>query len=333
MRTIRMILTISLVLTTRVCMAEETKALQTQAAGPPLEVLDEVLVTGTQPGPPLWQVKSGNNVLWVFALVPYVSKDIKWRSEKVETVLTGTREVLAQYGTGYIPPPATPTLSKKDLAALLNQTRYLPDGQTLRDVLPSELHARFQTAIAAFPARDKNMEQENDLERSRPLWAANLLWRRAWVALKLGTPPVTEKIADMAKRKKVKITSVEFRDWAGYVAPFPATIEAAMDECRLDEFLQNLEGRGSRLKARANAWAVGDVKRLTQLVRPPLPRIPHCEDSEAKGTDLKEKWLTAMERSLANNSSTLAVVDASLLLSVDGLLDTLRSRGYEVVDP
>ncbi len=121
-----------------------------------LEVLDEVLVTGTQPGPALWQVKSGTNVLWVLASPPLVSKSIKWRSTQVERVLADTHEVLAAYGTGHIPKSASPaaTLSPKAWTALLNQSRYLPEGQTLRDILPPDLYASFEGAKAAFPIRE-----------------------------------------------------------------------------------------------------------------------------------------------------------------------------------
>lgn len=144
---------------------------------------------------------------------------------------------------------------------------------------------------------------------------------------------MTGKVVGMAKRRKIKLTRIEYLDYTGYQPLLPATIEAAMDMCQLDALLQGLEGRAARWKARANAWAVGDVKRLTEFSRPLPSRIPQCAARPATGTAFREKWLAAMERSLADNSSTLAVVDASLLLSEGGLLDALRSRGYVVVEP
>lgn len=316
--------------------AGRAAAPQVQDMQPPLEVLDEVLVTGTQPGPALWRVKSAANELWVLALPPLVSKDIKWRSKQVEKVLAGAQEVLAQYGTVFIPKSAIPPelLDRKNIVELVNQTRYLPEGQTLRDVLPSDVYASFETAVAAFPVFClRQLEKRRDLEHFRPEWARNLLGSCATRALKLGDVPVLDKVVGMARRRGIKITSVEYLSATGYFRPFPESVEAAMDMCPLDALLQGLEGRGARWKARANAWAIGDVQRLKELVRPLPSRIPQCAGREARGAASKQKWLAAMERSLAGNRSTLAVVDASLLLSADGLLDTLRSRGYEVVDP
>lgn len=330
----RTILAIGLVLVTLAGTAGEAGSpLQAQVVEPPLEVLDEVLVTGVQPGPPLWQVKSGSNVLWVLVLPTRLSKDLKWRSKQVEKVLASTQEVLAEYGTEVLPPPTRAELN--DLAPLLERARYLPDGQTLREVLPSDLYARFEAAIAAFPVPSKNEKKEKrDMERSRPDRARNLLSTRAWMALKLGGSPVGGKVFDMAKQRKVKLTRVGYLDMSG--GPIPVqSIEAAMDICRLDELLRELEGKGARWKARANAWAVGNVKRLKELLLPPQ-RIPQCEVQKERGPlwlAAIEKWLTPMERSLAENRSTLAVVGAELFLSEDGLLDALRSRGYEIVEP
>jgi hypothetical protein len=175
------------------------------------------------------------------------------------------------------------------------------------------------------------------MERATPFLIANRLLNRGILALKLELFPATDKVVALAKRRRVKVTVVEPQFWERYT-PIP-TIESVVDVCPLDQLLQDLDGGGARWKARANAWAVGDVKKLTQLVRPPPSQTSQCNGREealatdATGTRIKQVWLAAMERSLANNNSTLAVVDASLLLSTDGLLDTLQSRGYEVVAP
>jgi hypothetical protein len=329
--TTRMTLIIGLALVAPTSFAEESREL-------PLEVLNEVLVTGTQPGPALWQVKSGANVLWVLAQVRSVAKDVKWRSKQVESVLANAREVLVVHGSGDTPEGlrSVVTLTRKEMEALVEQTRYLPQGETLRDVLPSDLYAHFGAVRAAFPSPDKN--GDNDMERFTPDWARNRLWNRAMSTLKLGFTPVTENVVDMAKRRRVKVTVVYPLVWTRFSPP--QEVESAMDVCPLDELLQQLDGRGASWKARANAWAVGDIERLKKLMRPPPLRRPGCEDrqesSQFEGpvmARLKEVWLTAIERSLASNSSALAVVDAPILLSNDGLLMTLRSRGYEVIEP
>jgi hypothetical protein len=91
-----------------------------------------------------------------------------------------------------------------------------------------------------------------------------------------------------------------------------------------------------RDKARANAWVTGDTRRLKELLHSP-PCIPQSQDREENTGGVRSRvmvtWLQAMERSLASNSSTLAVVDATLLLPEGCVLEELRSRGYQVVEP
>lgn len=331
MRITRIILTIFFGLLAPMSIAGESRE-------QPLEILDEVLVSGTQPGPALWQVRSGSNILWVLAEVRYVAKDVKWRSKQVESVLAGAQEVLVVHGGGDAPEYARPSveLTRKEREALMEQASRLPYGQTLRDILPADLYAHFEAVRATFPSRDKNGDKA--MEGFTPGSAQNRLWNRALVALKLGLAAVTDRVVDMAKRRRVKVTVVEPLIWTRF-APHPR-IESAMDICPLDGLLQELDGRGAKWVARANAWAVGDIERLTQFVRPsPLQRT-ECEGREnpyaiegSIGARHKEAWLAAMERSLASNRSTLAVIDAPLLLSAGGLLEDLRSRGYEVVGP
>src|SRR5690606_5512453 len=123
-----------------------------------LRVLDEVLVVGTQPGPPLWQVRSGDRILWVLAQVRYVGRDIKWRSKQVEGVLARAQEVLVVHGAGDTPAYARPTveLTRAERNSLSERMRNLPSGKTLREVLPSDPYSHFEDIRAAFPSRDKN---------------------------------------------------------------------------------------------------------------------------------------------------------------------------------
>ncbi len=337
-----MLVSIGLLIVTPMTLAGDVSTLP---AGNPAEAildeLDEVLIVGRQSGPALWRVKSGTNVLWILAAPPLASRDLKWQSKQVEKVLAESQEVLAQYGTGRLEKTAIPAelrdekgnLDTRKRSALEKQTRYLPEGQTLRDVLPPEVFASFETARSAFPVRDKHLEKEGDLERSRPEWARNLLSTRARLALNLTGLPVTDEVLAWPSEGESRSQASNIKAGADTSSRFQQTIESAMNMCPLDALLQGLEGRGAIWKARANAWAVGDVKRMRELLQPLPTRVPKCESREVSRGERREKWLAAMELSLANNRNTLAVVDATLLLSTGGLLDTLRSRGYEVVEP
>ncbi|HHX83382.1 MAG TPA: hypothetical protein GX696_10425, partial [Pseudomonadaceae bacterium] len=47
----------------------------------------EIIVTGRQPGPPMWKVSNGDNSLWIFAYLSPIPEDMIWESDKVEAVI------------------------------------------------------------------------------------------------------------------------------------------------------------------------------------------------------------------------------------------------------
>ena len=96
----------------------------------------------------------------------------------------------------------------------------------------------------------------------------------------------------------------------------------------------------------ANAWAVGDINALRELV--PLYsfsrdgfRSAECaaamHGGEQQAREYKERriqgWVAEAERALKKNRSTMAVVLMSELFEPDGYLAALRAKGYEITEP
>jgi len=103
---------------------------------------------------------------------------------------------------------------------------------------------------------------------------------------------------------------------------------------------------GSGLQRLANAWSIGDIDELRQLVpsyavanesHQPGKCMVAQFGSEQRANDFvarrTESWLKEAERTLRENRSTMAVVPMAELFAPDGYLAGLRSKGYEVVEP
>lgn len=312
----------------------------TNTAG--VEILDEVLVTGEQPGPPLWQVKSGTHVLWVLASPSMVPEKLKWRSKQVEKVLAGADEVLVPFWGTHLPPRTAQEAAEENKArAAFREQRYLPDGQTLRDVLSPEDYARYEAAVARFAKGQK------DAARLAPPHATNMLLVGAIRALDITLAPIAiwTRVENMAASRRIRVTRV---GGGRKGEELGKELERALkDTCPLENMVRQLEDGGAGWKALANAWSVGDMERLRRLmpmygqvtVTAPLP----CKDGVEGEESMKRSresvalaidgWLPAAERALSANASTLAVVSITLLLEPDGLVEVLRGRGYEVVEP
>src|SRR5687767_6290409 len=63
-------------------------------------VIEEVLVTGVQPGPGLWRVTrptdNGEHVLWIMGQYHTLPKKMEWRSTELEAAIAGSQELLAE---------------------------------------------------------------------------------------------------------------------------------------------------------------------------------------------------------------------------------------------
>ena len=68
------------------------------SAAAPAAVLDEVLVTGEQPGPGLWRVSRGEHELWILGTFDPLPRKMSWRAEEATEVIGRSQAVLAPPG-------------------------------------------------------------------------------------------------------------------------------------------------------------------------------------------------------------------------------------------
>ena len=123
------------------------------------DAIDEVVVVGRMPGPPLWKVSSGDHALWIFPHIVIVPKEMRWESGRVERLIAGAQE--------YLPMPVAVSTAAIGLTpiklartyALYRESTRLPDGQTLADVLPPPLYERFGTVKARYLPRNDGIEE------------------------------------------------------------------------------------------------------------------------------------------------------------------------------
>ena len=119
-----------------------------------------IVVTGKQPGPPLWRVTNEDNTLYIFVWLSPIPKNIFWESQRVEKVIAEAQE--------YIPLSAS-NVSISPLV-LLNPFNIIngislgkritrnADKATLEKVLPTELYQRFSDLKAEYFPNNKKIE-------------------------------------------------------------------------------------------------------------------------------------------------------------------------------
>jgi hypothetical protein len=306
----------------------------------PQPAIEEVLVTGHQPGPGLWKVTrpadGTDHVLWILGSYGPLPKKMSWRSTELEAALAGSQAVIAPVSMR----ASVGALGGVTLLPSLVGLRRNPDGARLEDVLPPELYARW------LPLKERYIGRDDDVEKWRPIFAAQELYERA--LRKSGLEPygvVWPAVEKRARKARVKIVEPEVE--VRIDKPRAAIKEfkqAPLDD--LDCFaktLERLEADLELMKVRANAWASGDVEKLRALA--PVDNASACIAVALNAEVLRERgagdwpaqraaaWLEAVEAAFAANASTVAVLNVEQILRPDGYVAQLRARGYEVEDP
>lgn len=309
---------------------------------------EEIVVVGRQPGPPLWRVSRGDNVLWIFPYLSPVPRNMTWDSERVARVISASQE--------YIGMPNREARTSRLLLVnpvnwvrgyrLVKRLQRHPDGASLDESLPPELYARF----AALQAR--YFPREDDFDEMRPLLVGGrmtgLIQREVGLAADTG---VFDTIRRLVRRNRAMASTevsvaIDLQGSFGELADrADALMESFSREQELacfEQQLRHMEEDLEPMKRRANAWAQGDVHAFRDLPlagddRNACIELVMASSEQALLVDaeaaLRQKWLDAAEAALAKNASTFAVLEIDELLRADGYLDALRDRGYDIREP
>lgn len=301
--------------------------------------MDAVVVSGVQPGPGMWKVSKGDHVLWVLGVQSPLPKNMEWRSPDVEAAIAQSQEVLDQPGVR-IGISAGGIFRAMFAVPTLLKVQKLPDDKTLQDVLPPDLYARWSQLKPAYLSN-----ANKDIERWRPVFAAQALYDAAIRQAGLESGAVADEVVKVAGAHKVKLSSTSLST----KITKPKAMAKSFARAPLDEVgcfratLDRLDSDVAMTVARANAWAVGDIEAMARLVRRNdmhscIKTISEAEVMRSLGLEnaqdkLEAKWLEAAESALARNPSSFAMLSVPHLLGASSYLARLQAKGYVVEAP
>ena len=322
------LLAIALLLLSGISAADEPITVSPEQASEDESGMAVVLVMGEQPGPGLWKVTSGKHVMWILGEVSPIPRKVKWRSNKFDKLLYNSQELLLDF-SGYW------AATREDMAAY-RKAEKLPKGTALKDLIPPQLHARVETTAKIF--------RTTGLEELYPFSATNRLVVGSMKTLDLQGFSARFAAAELGRKRNVKVTY-----YAAPEPPFETRLQTWQQNSNvvcLERVVDVLEDGGVGVKRLANAWSVGDINSLRELV-PTYSfsrdgfRADECaaamRGGEKQSLEFKtvriQGWLNEAERALRENRSTMAVTLMTDMFAADGYVAALRARGYEVVEP
>jgi len=294
-----------------------------------------ILVSGSRPGPGLWKVSKGDHVMWVFGSYSPVPIKMEWRSRDVEKKIAESQEYLKPPGSGI-------SVGWGAVTALpfLMGVKKNPDGAELKDLLPPDVYARWK------PLKQVYFGDDNGIERERPSFVAAQLSDRALKQAGLtNSNEITRSIEKLVDKHNVKIVDatvqVKIKDPGQAVRDFK---KSAMDDVPcLAKTIDRLDGDLVAMRARANAWAVGEYEDIRKLDYGDRAACKQAMLSSSLAKNQPElltlneralaSWVAAAEKALATNTSTFAVVHIKEILDPKGVIATLQAKGYTVEAP
>ena len=314
------------------------------ASTPPI-VLDQLVVSGEQPGPGMWRISKGNHVLWIVGTQTPVPQKMIWRAKGIEAIVAQAQEILSAPSISI----STKQIGWFNMLLMLPsalQVRKSPDDAMLKDIVPPDLHARWLVLRDKYIDSYSINDEEKNIERWRPMFAALELYRKAISASGLtSASPVWGVISDTARKHNVKITAVRLeppiKDPRAALKELSASRLADID-C-FAKTVERIETDLAAMRIRANAWARGDIDAIRKL--PVADQRAACEiairDASFMKTlgaqnlpaQMESLWLNAADTALKNNAVTLAVLPIAQIVASDGYVAKLRARGYEVLEP
>lgn len=271
-------------------------------------LIDTLVVNARTPGPPWWSVSKGDAKVWIMGVNPGgLPTKAAWDTSVYERRLGQSR-----------------LLIRPDKAFKFRFGQEAKSPIPWIDRLTPTERARF-SELAATASAPRDM-----LEQLRPNLAALFLdmsFRRQ-SNLANGEPYATLTAKVKAVRARERLVKGDLK--TGVVASM--TREDASDLTCLRWTLAMSENL-PEIRARAEAWTRGDVRRL---MRGAMAFNP-CEVSMHAATTAVVRQNAALageiSATLEKRKSAVALVDLVPLLMQGGVLDQLRARGYVVRTP
>jgi hypothetical protein len=324
--------------------------------------MEEILITGEQPGPALWSATRDGKTLWILGMHAPLPAKMTWRSREVESRIAESQLVVrwvqleTDVEVGFFAKVAA-------LPAVMSAGDN-PKGVKLQDRVAPEAYEQWEQLKQKYIFR-----RANSVEKLRPAFAASELRSQAMIKTGLSSPKagavVWPEVQRLAKKHKVEILEPEVR--MSIEIDKPREVIGRFREAQLGDAecfansIAKLEGDLVVMKTHANAWATGDLEVLRRIP-PPDPTLdcerllwtlvmdgsllrqlgtPETADKAGRARlefergikSVNEVWVSTVDDALRDHSSVFAVVPLGVLFDTNGPLQALRDRGFAVVEP
>ncbi len=291
---------------------------QPQLADPEGALVEELVVTPSDGGPVFWRIEDDDSTVYILGLPDgAVPKGLTWDTRGLERRLNKANALIGA--------DARPQFGLGDIGAFFRLYRALRTKNMEAD-LPPELRARF------IAARERVGKGEDRYDRWGPMMAGLLLMRDSRSDEKWKDPEAD--VRSVARKRRVDFKNPDRMPGGGaLIREMRQSLTVDLQNQCLASALDDIEAGEARFVAAARGWARGDVAVAVSAPR----QVEKCFLLMGGGA---EWWRRAVDdqasllaAQLEKPGKTVAMVRLRRLLAKDGVIETLESRGVEVLGP
>lgn len=264
--------------------------------------------------PAIWTVERGGKTLYLFGSIHLLPPQTKWTREEIDTARAAAQVFVFE---------APLDQGGQAMLQFVEEGGKLKNGQTLKDILPAELHGDVEKAAWTVQYPPKL------LGPLRPWLAAVYLelyaYLKAGFSSYYGVDHVIEQEAKEAKAAFAYFESVE--EQLSYFAKLDRKTEIAYLKATVKSVLAQPELPFELL----NAWAQGRTDDLARLVDDGFKDVPKLREQLIVARN--RKWLPKLRTMIASDKTHFVTVGVGHLVGRDSLVAMLRAKGYKVTGP
>lgn len=271
------------------------------------------LARSTQPGLHcLWKVQGKSNVVYLLGTIHLLRSNDYPLPQVMESAFTNSQTAVFEVDIDKANDPA--------MSMGLISKAMLPQGQTLRDVLPEKVYNSFTNHAAEVGLPSMLYDT------MKPGMAVLML--EAMELTKLGADPEygeDQHFFNLAKDSNRKIIPLETIDFQlGLMLNFTGPDEELM----LEKSLAEMDDEKKEYNDMVAAWKTGNAAELEKLLNEMRTDAPTIFKKLV--SDRTASWVPKANELLQGSQNAIIIVGAGHLVGPDGMVELLKKQGYKV---
>lgn len=259
----------------------------------------------------IWRVERNGRVGWLVGSIHVLTPDYYPLPDAMERAFLRSVTLMEEADITQMTSP--------EVMELLRTKAIYTDGETLKSQLAPETYQMATERLAKFGLSMETFERMRPWMMTLTLVAAEM--KRAGFDAALG---VDRHFFERSTRLGKKFLTLE--TLAEQLEIF-ASFSPKLQETLLRDTLKTLDTEIGQMKTVANVWRAGDADGLERIVLGPMMKEPTLYD--AMIVKRNQNWVPKIEECL-DSGHCFVVVGAAHLLGPDGLLASLKQKGYVV---